>query len=236
MGHGDPPSLTSRECGDDVVAYVLGALEGDELARFEHHLQSCVVCPDELAAFQQVVDLLPVSVPERRAPRGLRRRLLAEVHRDARRHRGPRRSRSRRLPPFALPSRSVALGAVLAAVVIAVGGLELRSSISGGAQLFHSHVASTAASAEVRVSGGRAELVVHHFAPPASGQIYEVWLNRPHRTPQPTSALFSVTARGDGTVAVPGNLNGVQQVMVTREPAGGSRVPTRPATITVNLT
>ena len=66
MVRGDS-SLSAGECGDDVAAYVLGALEGDELARFEHHLESGVVCLDELTAFQQV-DLLSIGVPERPAP------------------------------------------------------------------------------------------------------------------------------------------------------------------------
>jgi hypothetical protein len=78
-------------------------------------------------------------------------------------------------------------------------------------------------------------LVVHHFSPPPAGQIYEVWLKHANRAPSPTSALFSVTAKGDGDIDVPGNLHGVAQVMVTAEPAGGSRVPTHPAVILANL-
>jgi anti-sigma factor RsiW len=239
MGQGDY-SPSALDCGDDVAAYALGALEDHERERFERHLESCAVCSDELAAFEQAVDPLLIGAPEQPASQGLRRRLLAEVsldagrHRDARRHRGARGFRSWRLPPLGIPSPSVALGAVLAAVVMAVGGLELRASDLGDSQVFHAHAAG--ASAEIRVSGERAELVVHHFALPPPGQIYEVWLNRPHRRPQLSSALFGVSARGDGTVGVPGNLDGVQQVMVTREPAGGSQAPTRPATITVNLT
>jgi anti-sigma factor RsiW len=76
MGQGDC-SPSALECGDDAAAYALGALEGDERERFERHLESCVVCSDELAVFQQVVELLLISVPERRASRGLRRRLMA---------------------------------------------------------------------------------------------------------------------------------------------------------------
>jgi anti-sigma-K factor RskA len=86
------------------------------------------------------------------------------------------------------------------------------------------------------VTAGHAELVVHHFAAPPAGEIYEVWLGRPDQKPQPTNALFSVTASGDGDVDVPGNLHGVNQVMVTPEPAGGSPVPTHPAVITADLT
>jgi hypothetical protein len=51
----------------------------------------------------------------------------------------------------------------------------------------------------------------------------------------PTSALFSTTAAGSGTVDVPGNLHGVTLVMVTPEPAGGSKVPTHPPVLVAQL-
>lgn len=238
MGRGDSSS-SDGGCGDDVAAYVLGALQGDEQARFEHHVKSCAVCLDELTAFRQIVDSRLLSVAARPAPDDLRRRLMAEVSRDATRDRDNQRGREARgfrlwRPPSLGPRNPrLILSVVLFAVVLAVGGLELGASVAGGPEVFHAH--ARGASAEVRVSGGRAELMVRHFAPPPAGQIYEAWLDRPHRAPLPTRALFSVTARGNGTVDVPGNLDGVAQVMATQEPAGGSQAPTRPATITVNL-
>ncbi len=60
-------------------------------------------------------------------------------------------------------------------------------------------------------------------------------VGRPGQPPAPTSALFSVTADGDGNVGVPGNLSGVRFVMVTPEPVGGSRVPTHPAVVRAQL-
>ena len=73
-------------------------------------------------------------------------------------------------------------------------------------------------------------------SPPPAGQIYEVWIKRPNQSPSPTSALFSVTTNGDGDVDVPGSLRGVDEVMVTPEPAGGTTVPTHPAVIQADLT
>jgi hypothetical protein len=89
--------------------------------------------------------------------------------------------------------------------------------------------------AQLRVAAGSAELVVRRLPRPPSGEIYEVWLQRPGRAPSPTSALFSVTATGAADVGVPGNLHGVVRVMVTVEPDGGSRVPTHPPLIVANL-
>ena len=80
--------------------------------------------------------------------------------------------------------------------------------------------------AQLRISHNQAELVVSHLPPPPAGRIYEVWLKRGSTSPAPTSALFSVTADGAATVDVPGDLHGVSQVLVTQEPAGGSRVST----------
>jgi hypothetical protein len=88
-------------------------------------------------------------------------------------------------------------------------------------------IQASVGSAELRLTGNRGELIVHHLPAPAPGRIYEVWLQRGRRTPSPTSALFSVTAAGTGDVDVPGSLRGVNRVLVTQEPAGGSRVPSR---------
>lgn len=57
------------ECSRDVAAYALGALDPGEHEAFRTHLDSCVACGGELEAFEQVVNVLPVGVPEHRAPR-----------------------------------------------------------------------------------------------------------------------------------------------------------------------
>jgi hypothetical protein len=63
--------------------------------------------------------------------------------------------------------------------------------------------------------------------PPPRGRVYQVWIKRPGRDPQPTSALWSVRRDGSAEVAVPGSLDGVEAVLVTSEPNGGSDVPSR---------
>jgi hypothetical protein len=47
--------------------------------------------------------------------------------------------------------------------------------------------------------------------------------------------LFSVTRSGDSDVEVPGSLRGVSAVLVTPEPAGGSKAPTHAPVITAPL-
>ena len=95
---------------------------------------------------------------------------------------------------------------------------------------------SSPGAAQLRISHNHAELVVSRLPPPPAGRIYEVWLKRGSTSPAPTSALFSVTANGAATVDVPGDLRGVSQVLVTQEPAGGSRVSTHRPVIVASLT
>jgi hypothetical protein len=64
------------DCGSEVAAYALGALEPAEAEACRRHLETCVACRDELAAFAQVVDALAISTPQYRAPKALRGAVL----------------------------------------------------------------------------------------------------------------------------------------------------------------
>jgi anti-sigma-K factor RskA len=222
-------------CGEDVAAYALGALEPAEAEAFARHLETCAVCRDELEAFQQVVDLLPMTAPAFKASpklrRRLRRRIADEPHPAADTPSEARPSRRSWRPEW-LPRPVLGVAAGLAVIAIA-----LVIVLSGGgssARIVQAQV-SGHGSASLKISGHRAELIVQHFAAPPSGKIYEVWLVRGKRAPQPTSALFDVNAGGNGDVDVPGSLEGVSQVLVTPEPAGGSKVPTHTPVITAKL-
>ena len=235
----DRESMTDeRDCGADVAAYVLGALDEGEAEAFRAHMEQCAVCRDEVAAFGEVVDSLPMAAPQQRVPRGLKRRLMRQVRAEAReRDRAPRAVGQRWLValPAGISGRVVAAGAAALVAIAAVVGVELGAGGSSHQRLIQASVVGSPGSAQLRLSGGRAELIVRRLPAPPAGRIYQVWLKRPNRPPAPTSALFSVTARGSGNVDVPGSLNGVSTVMVTQEPAGGSLAPTRAPVIVANL-
>jgi hypothetical protein len=220
-----------RDCGGDVAAYALGALDETEAQTFRAHLQECAVCQDELAAFEQVVNVLPASAPAYRAPRRLRRRVMNAVAQEPRHRRAPA-PRRRAVPrPVLAFGGAFALAVAAVVVVLAVGS----SGSSPSPRVVNAQVVGSG-SARLRVSRGHAELVVHRFQAPPPGQIYEVWLQRGKTGAAiPTKALFSVNDAGDADVDVPGNLHGVTQVMVTREPAGGSQKPTHPPVISAAL-
>jgi len=227
-------------CGHDAAAYALGALEPAEAGEFERHVTECVRCAGDLAAFERVVDELAMSTPEYPMPPGLRRRVMRGVRSAPRRggisnrrrsgtsnrRRSGTSNRRRRWVPMAL---ATAAAAGLAAAVLAIAALS-----PGGpsrARLISAEVVHSAGSAQVRLADGRAELIVRHFPAPAAGYVYEVWLKRRGQALEPTRALFGVSAQGAGDIGVSGDLEGVQQILVTQEPADGSLVPTHPPVI-----
>jgi anti-sigma-K factor RskA len=228
-GPSQPPD--DRDCGADAAAYVLGALEPGEAEAFRRHLATCAVCRDEVNEFRAVVSALPLAAPPHPAPRSLKRHVMAGV-RAAQRGQGAPAPRSRRRR-VALRRPALAIAAGLAVVLAAfafAGGFAGTST-----RVIHASLVWKSASAVLQISGGHGELVVHRMPPPPAGKVYEVWVQHRTQPPSPTNALFSVTASGSGTVGVPGSLRGVSQVMVTPEPAGGSKVPTHPAVLVARL-
>jgi anti-sigma-K factor RskA len=225
----------NRDCGADAAAYVLGALDGAEAEAFRAHLATCAVCRDEVNAFQEVADSLPLVAPSQQLPRGLKRRVMTEVRSDARAAKGTRRSF--RLPSLltAMPSPALAVAAVLLALVVVGGAIAIGTSSGGAATHTYSASVVGPGSASLRVSGGRGELVLQGMPSPPGNDIYEVWLKRGDSPPSPTTALFSVTSNGSGTVAVPGKLKGGDAVLVTPEPPGGSSAPTHSPVIVARL-
>ena len=225
----------------DVAAYALGALEDDEAERFAAHLTECPGCAGELAELQLAVVLLPAAVPPAIAPPALKARVMAVVNSEAEllRAAGPQADRPpaaqstrrwRRRPVFSLVGALglAAAGALVAVIAIGSGGAPAVRTIHGTSSV-------NTASVVLRESGGRSELDVVDMPAPSSNHVYQVWLQRAHQAPTPTDALFGVDRAGDASVEVPGNLRGVQRVLVTQEPAGGSPtgVPSSPPVLSV---
>jgi anti-sigma-K factor RskA len=225
----------------DAAAYVLGSLEDDEAVRFREHLRSCPQCRAEVAELQPVVDELPLKVAREDAPDALRKRILATVRSEAAilhaaGHEADEAPRPRRSWSSLLGS-PIGLAATAAAAAVIALAVVLASGSGGHDKVFPGRVSASAigASATLQQHDGRAELTVSHMPKPGLGRIYEVWLSRGKGNAEPTNALFSVSATGDGETDVPSNLHGIREVMVTSEPAGGSLHPTRQPVIQIPL-
>jgi hypothetical protein len=226
-----------RHCGHsaDAPAYLLGAL--DDADAFREHADSCAVCQVELARLAPAAEALSVAVPERRAPAGMNERIMARVSAEAEllRAAGPSADRPQRALPwwrrgFALAGAGTAFAAVALAAVLAIagGGARERTTLAQVAPVV------SGAHAALRQSGTHAELVVAHMPQAPLGRVYEVWLKQSDGAVRPTTALFSVTNAGSGTVDVP-RLDHVAAVMVTSEPLGGSQHPTGPPLLVFKL-
>ncbi len=223
-------------CGADAAAYALGALDPREARGFAAHVETCVVCRDELTAFQAVARTLPMAAPQHPLPQGLRGRVLADFRQATTIAAEPRRAPAARARRLAFPRPALAFGAAAMLALATAGGLALRMSGAPSARVLRAQVFESRGSAQVRLAGDHGELVVRHLPAPAPGHVYEVWLKRPGQAPAPTSALFGVSSSGGRVVEVPGSLSHVGQIMVTQEPAGGSAVPTGSPVIVATLT
>jgi len=138
-----------------------------------------------------------------------------------------------------LPALRPLAAAGLAAALLAIGiGAGVLLGGDGGAtktRTLAADVSLARADARVVVAGDHARLVVEGMPAPPDGKVYQVWTQRPDAAPQPTDALFRTTADGRGSVDVPGSVTGVDRVLVTAEPDGGSAAPTASPVVVASL-
>jgi Anti-sigma-K factor rskA/Putative zinc-finger len=237
-----------EQCGGNAAPYVLGALTEAEHEAFRLHVESCAVCREEVAALQMVASALPAAAPRVKAPTQLKRKVMASVREDARRREVEQAAAA---PPSArrVAPRVGGPGAIgrwqrwpypavaaLAAAVIALAVVALSSSGgAGSARVLRARVLVPHASASLSITAGQAQLDVAGMPQAGAGRVYEVW-RKGSGAPQPTDALFTVSSSGgDATVSVPGGVRGVREVLVTSEPLGGSRAPTRAPVIVARV-
>jgi anti-sigma-K factor RskA len=231
---------------DTAGTYVLGALPAGERIAYEAHLAACTDCRAEVEELRIAAEALPVSAPAMRPPPALKARIMAEVEReavllasasgrDADRAPAPPRRRSWR-ERFALPSLASAAALACVALVIGLGAGALVFGGGASARTIQFQRTGTTATAELDLSDGDAMVVAHNLPAPAGGKVYQVWLQRPGKAPEPTSALFTPRSDGSATAAVVGDLKGVQRVLVNTEPPGGSSTPTSDPVLTATLT
>jgi anti-sigma-K factor RskA len=236
------PGPQHERWADSVGSYLLGALPPDEREGFRAHLEDCPVCRNDVEELSIAAQALPLSVPAVAPPPALKERIMAVVESeaellaaageaaDAPRH-APSRAARRGFLAGLLARPAVALAC--AAVLLVAGGV--AGAVLAGGDGERTVVAQTSAPrADVRleIRDDRGTLVARGMPQPPPGRMFEVWIKRPGRDPQPTSVLWAPRSNGSAEVAVPGSLEGVEAILVTDEPRGGSDVPSKQPVIT----
>ncbi len=246
----DSPSPAEGGCGDGAL-YLLGLLDERHSRMFVEHARSCALCSDDIAALAPAVEHLPTTVRQVPAPAHAKRQVMAVVRSEAAQQakrssapgretaRSSSRARGAARRRFALRPALALAGTGMLAAGVAIGALSFGDGSTpagrSSARVVSADVMVGGASAALHQVGGHTWLTVADMPEPSLGHVYEVWVKRPgHTSPQPTDSLFAPTSSGAATVAVPDS-GGAEEVLVTQEPSGGTRLPTASPVIVAHL-
>jgi anti-sigma-K factor RskA len=213
---------------EDLAAYMLGALEPGEAAGFERHLEGCERCRAELRWFEPALQTLPESVERQQPPRSLRESLMVEVRADVRPAKKPR-------PRWSWSWRPAVAFAAMVLVVAAVAGYEIGKGGGGEEGGSSTVLSSRQHGIEVKMvregSGGTLHLAGVHQLPPK--KVLEAWVRREGKV-EAVPALFVPDREGHASTQIE-DMKGVDTVMVTEEPQGGSEEPTGEPIVTMSV-
>jgi len=225
-----------RRYQEDLAAYLLGALEGEEARDFERHLAGCATCQVDERWLHTAVQVLPSSVEPIEPPPELRERLMGTVRAEASDTALPSRPRATRRRGFGFLRPAMALGAGALIVLGGLGGYLLADGEGGGASTVAASPsgAQPGAGGEVVKDGETAILRVHGLKQ-ERGREYEVWVRRKGSQEVEPASLFGVHEDGTGAAAIPGGVDDVAEVLVSSEPAGGSPAPTSDPVLSTTL-
>jgi anti-sigma-K factor RskA len=232
---------------EDVAAYMLGALEPGAAAELEQHAESCERCQAEMRWLTPALDALPEGVERLRPPPELRSRVMAEVRADAEGAgvRGDGRvakpgllgrafARVRGLGSGPMGLRPVAGVALAVLVVAAVAGFAIGGGIGSGeggetSTLLYGKPPGITAKMVSKGDSGTLHLANVKQLP--SDRVLEAWVQRDGEV-EPVKALFVPDREGRASTELP-DMDGVEVVMVTTEPSGGSKSPTSSPLVTI---
>jgi len=235
---------------DNLAAYALGALDPEEAAALEQHLQTCESCRSELASYERVGSGLLAALPPRAPRASVRRSLQRQLAGEQRRTR----------PQFNFSFGQLVFGGLLAALLVlnSVTVFQMSSLRREQAELLSQRQSDqtviamlsypTTKSLAFDQNGVSGSLLVDkqrdlvgvfawNLAKPPEGKTYQIWLI--DQQGQRTSGGFLVPEAGypfvTAVVWSPQPLTGYTGIGVTLEPAGGSNQPSGPRILRVDF-
>jgi anti-sigma factor RsiW len=232
---------------EEVAAFALGSLDDAQIEDFRDHLKGCKRCQDELAWFAPAVRALPEAVAQQKAPEALKVRLMEEVRADvaAEAERSGAENRRERTTSRKGLREWVAgidiggltwrpLAGMAAVVLIVAAGVGYLVGNDGGSNLQTTEVKQpNGIVAKVVNQDGQGELVLAGVDQPKQGKVLEAWVARGESV-EPVKETFTPDEAGNASTEID-DLKGVDAVLVTEEPQGGTKVPTMEPFVTVPL-
>jgi hypothetical protein len=232
---------------EEVAAFALGALDAAQIDDFRDHLKGCKRCQDELTWLAPAVRALPETVEQQTPPPALKVRLMEEVRADvaaeaAQAGATPRRRRSDSRKGFRDWIGGLDIGGLTwkplagmaAVVLILAAGVGYLVGNDGGSSIHTTEVQQeNGIVAMVVEEDGKGELRLTGVEQLPKGKVLEAWVARGEAV-EPVEMLFTPDAEGNATTQIE-DLKGVDVVMVTREPAGGTKTPTTKPVVEVPL-
>jgi anti-sigma-K factor RskA len=235
---------------ENLPAYAIGALDAEEAAALEAHLQSCEVCRAELAEYRLISENLLTAIPPRPPSAALRKRLQSQLPS------AQKKSQPRLVGSFGQWAIGAAL--VLLLLVNLFSFMQMRAIQSQQTDLLqqlqtNQFALSMLAYPETQtfpISGENTSgsvlldrerntvaLVMWHLPELSEKEVYQIWLIEPngHRV---SAGLFRPQADVAYTtqpVYAEQDLSRFTAVGVTVEPAGGSEQPTGPRLFKVDF-
>ena len=244
-----------EELESSVAAWVLGAVEADEVDVLRTHIEACPTCRETALRLGRTVSALPLDVEEITPPARLRERILAAAAASpgsaaASAGRATRTKEPRRLPtPRALtggprgvmPAFAAAAVVVLALVVGFVAGDVIGRGAPAPAPVVRSTLAGHGGLASARAtvidlkSEGVALVNFSGLPQLDSGRVYEIWLITASGRPDP-AGVFVPDSNGSKFVLVSKSLADYTQMAVTSEEGpAGALAPTQQPQLYGNL-
>jgi hypothetical protein len=244
-------SADEHDCRlEEVAAFALGALDAEQADDFRRHLEGCKRCQEELRWLAPAVRALPEAVEQQAPPPELKVRLMEEVRADLDADAAAARAEERR----ERPSRRQGLGfrewlagldvggltwkplAGMAAVILIVAaGVGYAIGTGGGDGNAHTWESEQPGGIQASVvrEGDQGELRLTGLEQVPKGKTLEAWVQRGEAV-EPVKMLFTPDAEGNASTRIE-DIHGVDAVLVTEEPAGGTKVPTTEPLVNVPL-
>jgi anti-sigma-K factor RskA len=225
--------MSHEEIKSLLGAYALGAVDEAEARQVQAHLPTCPECSAEFKAMSEAASAFAVAAAPEGFEPGFADRIVGTISHEA----APGADVVEITPRRRMAVRA-ALASGIAALLAAVVVLSLATvhandqldqqkaalqSLVNSGNGFHLTGSSGARAEAVSSIGGNGRFIVIGLDSAPAGKTYQVWIKRGKKT---YSAGTFNTSNNIAVASMTGTLRRGDRVLVTVEPAGGSKHPT----------